>query len=176
MIDENVVKDRDSTGRRVQALEVRSLRNLRNEILLCKHTSSKQTVEQRNCIQAWKRRQKQNDACLLRESYWKKRQKLFTVYVNNGSSAAKGCLSQGKQFKACWPEEDRQKGKWDTLLTHSHRTRRRRVINLRRTNAAHCTEITGKADQPLGKYVTQTPRSNTLLFTNTTRALVTALY
>ena len=82
----NVVKGRDSTKGRVQALEVRLLRNLGNKILLCKHTSSELTVEQRSCIQAWKRRQKQGGACLLRESYWRKRQKLLNVYVNNGST------------------------------------------------------------------------------------------
>ena len=159
------VKGRDSTERRVQALEVRFLRNLGNKNLLCKHTSSEMTVEQRSCKQAWKRRQKQCGACLLRESYWRKRQNLLNVYVNNGSAATKGCLRRGERFNAYMLEEGRQKGRCDTFLTHSHRKRQKMVINLRSASAAHCTRVTGTADRLLGKCVTQTPRSNTLLFT-----------
>ena len=98
-----VVKNRDSTERRVRALEVRFLRNLRNKTLLCKYTRGEPIVEQQCCTQAWKRRQKQSGVCLLRESYWRKRQELFNVYLNNSSTATKGCLRQGKLFNVYIP-------------------------------------------------------------------------
>ena len=148
---ENVVKSRSSTERRVQALEVRFLRNVGNKNLLCKHTDSTMTVEQRSCKQAWKRRQKRCGACLLWESYWKKRKKLLNVYVNNGSTATKSCLRRGggilpthphkrreKRFNAYMLEEGRQKGRCDTFLTHSHRKRQRMVINL---GSAECQTL-----------------------------------
>ena len=176
----NVVKGRDSTERRVQALEVRFLRNLRNKNVLCKHTSSEMTVEQRSCKQAWKRRQKQCGACLLRESYWKKRQKLLNVYVNNGSTATKSCLRRGggivpthphqrreKRFNTYLLQGGRQKGRCDTFLTHSHRKRQRMVINLGSVQCTTlCISVTETTNGLLSKCVTQTPRSNTLLFTN----------
>ena len=95
-----------------------------------------------------------------------KTKKLLNVYMNNSETATRSGLRRGKLFNGYIPKRGRHKEGCDTFLTYSNGKRQRMVINLKNTSAAHRTRVTGTADRLLGKYVTQTPRSNTLLFTN----------
>ena len=155
----NVVKGRNSTERRVQALEVRFLRNLENKIIIRKRTDRKVKVDGRSGKRSWK-----------------KRQKLLNAYVNNGSTAGKSCLRRGceifpthphkrreEQFNAYMPEEGCQKGRCDTFFTHSHRKRQRKVINLGSVKCRTlCTSVVETTNRLESKCVTTFSRSNTL--------------
>ena len=77
-----------STERRVQALEVRFLRNLENKILLREHTGRKVNVKERNCKQIWK-----------------KRQKILSAYINNGNTAGDSCLRRGCEIFSTHPHK-----------------------------------------------------------------------
>ena len=153
----NVVKNREGTERRVRALEVRFLRNLRNKTLLCKYTRGEPIVEQQCCTQAWKRRQKQSGACLLRESYWRKRQKLLNVYMNNSETATRGCLRRGKLFNVYIPKRGRHKEECDTFLTHSNGKRQRRVINLKKYQCGASYQSNGNGRQTIRKICDANP-------------------